>query len=364
MTTISGRYGSVQRVLPSSYENGLPVWGAPNTDWKQKATMGLTGNPSTNMMAAAGGGDTVSSVTSWSLENNMQPIEYGASNTRGYKGKLEGIHSCTGNIAGIGGIPPIAPGQRFRFYGFVGPSNGMLDNVYGQVYCITAITTSLQIQINYQMSQPITWTIQWQSDYQQEGDELQAYADSAGKGFWDYTRPPISTLLPSRTCNLQIEGVNTSTGVCLQDANIQFNTEVSQYANSCSAKAGGWQSAVIGATTCQVNATIHGYNYGLLGGLPGTNRTVVLYIEGNTDDAVDCSSLARWEFKKLMIGSFTGLTVDVTNNSPIQFSTQMDFNPFPMGSGGAAESGYIKYYDSIHTDGVDFYKAAPPGVTP
>jgi len=136
-------------------------------------------------LAAAGGGRMLSSVTSWSMENTINTITYQASNTRGYAGKIGGLHSCTGSISGLGGIPPRPPGERFRFFGFLGPRTGQLDDVHGTVYSVYAIANNVSIDISYEMSTPISWTVAWQSDWQVPGDELQGFPAELGKGFWD-----------------------------------------------------------------------------------------------------------------------------------------------------------------------------------
>lgn len=414
MAVISGRYGSVQRLLPVAYDTyGKPQWQqldpsavAPFTEWNTIANGGggpagmrLTGDEHDGMAVSGteGSGTTVSSVTSWSLENTVTTVPFIASNTRGYKGQLEGLHSCTGNISGLGGLPPIAPGQRFKFLGYVGPTSGRLNDLVGHVYSITAIANSVQVQINYQMSNPITWTIGWMSDWKYDGDELlhnQYRRDTVSSdvwtavtesitGFWDYTQPPTATMMPSNSCNLVIGDRTSTESLCLVDANIQFQTEVAQFANSCSAKAGGWQTCVIGATSCTLNANIHGNHYGIINDahLPGSNHAVKLYIEGGdvptvtsanpspviTDidethrtsvtnivsmgaghtDETPCDCKAYWEFEKMFFGTFGGLNVDTTTNNPLQFSCAMEFNAYPGGN-----PGHILYRPSgtIETD--------------
>ena len=369
---ISGRYGSVQRLLP----DGSGGWYG-RTDHARNVSSDQGSQPSTPDPAASltdqgsildGGrngqyGSTVSSITSWSLENQATPIQYTASNTRGYKGKLEGTHQASGNIAGIGAIPPIAPGQRFRFYGYVGPDNQTPDNYKGTVYRITAIANSVQIQINYQLQNPCTWTVGWMSDWKEVGDELRSNrinseTDPKYLGFWDYTTPDCNSLLPSNKQCLWLEGVDKP--ICLLDANIQFNTETSPFTNSCSSLVGGWQSVVVGPTDCQISTNIHGTSYGDLyhmdsvaadygvtdpGSLQeyqqmhkywaGSNHAMRIFV-GNDG--------SYWEFYKLMITGFGGLNVDVTNNSPIQFSCSMEFNAYPKVS-GECKPGYIIYHE-------------------
>ena len=313
---------------------------------------------------------TVSAVTSWTLENQASPIQYTASNTRAYKGKLEGTHQASGNIAGIGAVPPIAPGQRFRFYGYTGPESGKLDNYKGTVYRITAIANSVQIQINYQLQNPCTWTVGWMSDWKEVGDELWAnrvnsvdWDDNDGLfgayGFWDYTKMDCSALLPSSTDCLWLEGVDRP--VCLLDANIQFNTETSPFTNSCSSVVGGWQSVVVGPTDCQISTNIHGDNYGDLyspdavaeyygenktySGLQDTEKMRKFWAGSNHAMRIHVgNSGAYWEFYKLMITNFGGLNVDTTSNNPLQFSCSMEFNAYPQVSGECLP-GYIIYYD-------------------
>lgn len=380
---ISGRYGSVQRILPQKDRNGNTYW--PGLDYDEitgppVGDDGYQGSQPADYASAASLVDTgsvlndgtidsyattVSAVTSWSLENQANPIQYTASNTRGYKGKLEGTHNASGNIAGIGAVPPIAPGQRFRFYGYVGPDNGKLDNYKGTVYRITAIANSVQIQINYQLQNPCTWTVGWMSDWKEAGDELWANRLNSESdpswtncmGFWDYTRMDCSSLLPSSKDCLWLEGVDKP--VCLLDANIQFNTETSPFTNSCSSSVGGWQSVVVGPTDCTISTNIHGDNYGdLYSGdavaryygatefenieytsqkmrkfWAGSNHAMRIYV-GNND--------AYWEFYKLMITNFGGLNVDTTSNNPVQFSCNMEFNAYPQ-IGGECKPGYIIY---------------------
>lgn len=365
MAVISGRYGSVQRLLPTLIDpvTGAYTWQTVDPAaladfgaFTEKAGPNITDDPGSSGTAHEGDPTTVSSITSWSLENTVQPISYIASNTRGYQGKLEGLHSCTGQIAGLGGCPPIAPGQRFKFLGYVGPTSGKLDDKVGHVYQIAAIANSVQVQINYQMSNPITWTVGWQSDWKQSGDELM-HNPSGIAGFWDYTKPPCSTLMPSRTRALSIGDVVSADELCLVDANIQFSTEVANFANSCSAVAGGWQTCTVGATNCTLNANIHGNHYGIISSthLPGTDHNVRLYVEGGALQAGEtCESKAYWEFEKMFFGSFGGLNVDVTTNNPVQFSCAMEFNAYP-----GCNPGYIKYNPGGTGDAVFFVDLRP-----
>ena len=378
MATITGRYGAVEIGLPSYTPDEaeyVDVWGINQTRGSQSniysngnqtdlPSPGLKGKsrekdgtyvtdvygrftevhqlwiPEGDSLVGSGP-RIVSSITSWSLDNTISPIEYTASNTRGYRGKLAGLHDATGNISGLGAIPPLAPGQRFRFYGYTGPSNGVVNNVNGTVYSVTAIVNSVQIQISYQWNSPITWTIGWQADWHQDGDEL---AVSYDHGFWDYTNIPCCQLLPSKKYKLAIfkKGSTSQTisDLCLLDANIQFTNETAQYANSCSAKAGGWQSRLAGPTTCSVSTNIQGDDFTKTGDLyPGTNHLVRMYVGG--DDA-DCQ-VTCWEFSKLFFTGFSGLNVDTSNNSPLQFSCNMDYNAYDE----ECEPGYIAFNDNV-----------------
>ena len=409
---ISGRYGSVQRVLPvlnsdgsikKDQYTGLTVWQSIDASARNSIK---DCNSTTYAASMLDGGtvidpaitnsnphySTVSAVTSWTLEQQMSEITYSASNTRGYKGRLEGTHNASGNISGIGAFPPIAPGQRFRFYGYVGPEDGKQGDLRGVVYRCTAIANSVQVQINYQLTNPITWTVGWISDWQEDGDELWCnYAGGSwdanhtvyqfkndyykNAGFWDYTKLDCSALLPSTKECMRIEGIDHK--VCLVDANIQFNTETSPFTNSCSAKVGGWQSVVVGTTDCTVATNIHGDNYGDL----YANYRVAEYYNDGTYDQLNTSRQNRkfwpgsehavriyvgnngdyWEFYKLMFQSFGGLSVDVSNNNPVQFSCNMAFNAFPKVYNyttyeNECQEGYIIYHseDPAYANYPDF----------
>jgi hypothetical protein len=290
----------------------------------------------------------VSSMTSWTLENNINPIEFSASNTRGYKGKLAGLHDASGNISGLGAVPPLGPGQRFRFYGYTGPSNGLdrnTDNSFnnkGIVYAITAIVNSVQIQVSYQWNNPITWTIGWQADWHEEGDELWQFDAEDELGFWDFSKLPCCSLMPSTSKKIRIwreDNAVLMDELCLLDANIQFTNETAQYANSCSAKAGGWQSRLPGPTTCSVSTNIQGDDFWKTGSLvPGTNHGVQIFV-GDENEDTGCN-ITWWYFHKLFFSGFSGLNVDTTSNTPLQFSCNMDFNAYPD-----CEPGYIMFKD-------------------
>ena len=97
----------------------------------------------------------VSTVTNWTLDNNININSYNASNTRGYSGKIPGIRSCSGSFAGLGGVPPVKPGQRFSFIGFTGPANGVVGSTAGTTYTVKAIVNNITINWNYGDYSPI-----------------------------------------------------------------------------------------------------------------------------------------------------------------------------------------------------------------
>jgi len=409
---ISGKFGNVQRILPSSYNDGIAVWDEMGGDgyvwsllpasnnWYEKA------RPTANGLAKLLTQDpaysnTVSALKSWKMENNVNTQQYAASNTRGYNAKYAGTRNATGTFDGIGGFPPLNPGDRFLFRGFVGPESGSnivpLDgkeyaDISGYVYQIAAVVTSVGININYGTFAPIEWSIGWQSDWQQNGEELLVLGiphiatesdplslNNLKKcwGFYDYTNPPCGEAVPSTKCMLAVcddDGLvkngNTVTSVtnvlqvCLESANLTFNTQTNPVTNSCSAAAGGWQMAIVGTTEAQIAATIHGSNYavfhseeerrlkepvtgvGNTGNIkersrlhyPGIDRFVRIYI-GNSDN---CAENGYWEFYKMFIGSYTGLNVDAQSGAIVSFSTNFDFNAFPR-KDGMAQRGFINY---------------------
>jgi len=352
MAVITGRYGAVQAARPIQEpgEGFNDTWGSNSL----KSAIGghedgleLFIPEGDNLSAGVAPPTILSSITSWSLENQVTAIEYAASNTRGYKGKLEGLHDVSGNINGLGAVPPLAPGQRFRFFGFTGSSRAVPYDGHGMVYGITGLVNSAQIQISYQWNSPISWSIGWQSDWQEDGDELLVMGPDEGRGFWDMTTVPCCELLPSKSKNLVIydeEGHDlTEEGLCLLDANIQFTNETAQYANSCSAKAGGWQSRLAGPNSCTVSTTIQGDDFRKAAGatgLPGKDRRVMIFVGDDECKDKDGNKvgISCWDFNSLFFTGFTGLNVDTTSNTPLQFSCNMDFNAFP-----GCEAGFIRF---------------------
>lgn len=67
--------------------------------------------------------DTVSTVQDWSLDNNVETNSFVASNTGTYNVKSAGKRSASGKFTGIGAFPPLNPGNRFLFRGFLGPES-------------------------------------------------------------------------------------------------------------------------------------------------------------------------------------------------------------------------------------------------
>ena len=264
-----------------------------------------------------------STVTNWTLDNNINIHSYNASNTRGYSGKLPGIRACSGSFSGLGGSPPLRPGQRFKFTGFVGPSDGVLGNKAGTTYTITAIAQIITINWNYGDYSPINWQVQWISDWKARGDEL----IPGNTGFYDNSLPPVNTMIATGDCTLKIGDL---TGVCLESAALSFNTNVQTYSNSCT---GGWQSGIAGATSVTLSSTCHADGFYVFADdhLPGRNENVKIYVEGGIGD---CEDKNCWEFDKMIIGALSGLNVDIASGNVVSFSVNMEFNAFPDGQRG------------------------------
>jgi len=385
----AGRGGSSGTANGVPYDDTGYVWSLDDMSnrWTKKARPTETGLVLATSHAAYGDySNTVSAIKSWKFENNVTLQSYAASNTRGFNAKYAGTRAATGSFDGIGGFPPLNPGDRFLFRGFVGPESGSsvirIDDtdyadISGFVYQIAAIVTSVGINMNYGTFAPIEWSINWQSDWQQNGEELLTLGIpqedthlltnlQKAFGFYDHTDPPCGEAVPSTKCMLVV-GEDESAdplSVCLESANLTFNTQTTASPNSCSAGAGGWQSSVIGTTDVQLATTIHGSNYAvfhseatraaaetsaaaLRGNIrarsrlhyPGIDRYVRIYI-GNNDD---CHKNGGWEFNKLTIGSYAGLNVDVQSGAIVSFNTTMEFNAFPRLPDGSCEKGYINY---------------------
>jgi hypothetical protein len=264
-----------------------------------------------------------STITNWTLDNNININSYNASNTRGYSGKIPGIRSCSGSFSGLGGVPPVRPGERFKFIGFTGPANGVLGNTTGSTYQIMALVSNITINWNYGDYSPINWQVQWASDYQQVGDEL----IPGNTGFQDISLPPVDTMVPAGNCTLV---VGSHTGVCLESATLTFATNIQNFGNSCGK---GWQSGVAGATTVTLSSKCDAAGFDVFSDdhLPGKNEIVKIYVEGGDGD---CSEKAAWEFHKMIIGSLSGLNVDIAGGGVVNFDVNMEFNAFPDGQPG------------------------------
>jgi hypothetical protein len=278
----------------------------------------------------------VSTVTNWTLDNNININSYNASNTRGYSGKIPGIRSCSGSFTGLGGMPPVKPGQRFAFTGYTGPQSGILGDLVGNTYSVKAIVNNITINWNYGDYSPINWQVQWMSDYQVAGDEL----IPGNTGFLDTSLPPVDTMVPSGDCTLV---VGSLTGVCLESATLTFSTNVQQFGNSCGK---GWQSGIAGATSVTLSSKCDASGFDVFSAdhLPGRNENVKIYVEGGTGA---CTNKKCWEFEKMIIGSLSGLNVDIAGGGLVSFDVNMEFNAFPDG-----QRGYIKFNNT------EFWSAA------
>ena len=387
--TFSGRYGSVQRILPTGVDSdGRAIWSqqagrigssayrwtldAASTRWDKAAAPTVDGlQPN---LSDVNYSNTVSGIQSWTFDNNTSTQSYTASNTRGFNAKIAGIRSCAGRIRGVGGFPPLTPGSRFLFRGFSGPESGNLEaengglDISGYVYQIAALVNNITISIDYGSFAPITWEVGWMSDWQGPGDEFLTFGIPTeditnALGFFDMTSPACGSVIPSTTCMLRVgesvnDAMNSALDLCLNQANLTFDTTTQTPANSCSAGSGGWQSAIAGATDVKMSTTIHGSNFAVLHAhekalavandlqrrsrlhLPGNDRYVRLYI-GN-DNA--CARNGAWEFNKMFVGSYTGLNVDLSSGSVLSFSSSFEFNAFPKTDDGrTCEKGFIKY---------------------
>ena len=426
MATITGRYGAVQRLLPrrtvyAEYyvENEVdlvrhvPIYGwdgfgyervdgrveatswthaLPSMRWMNHAEIQESGRePDLTLPENANYSNMVSTMQSWTLDVNAATQTYTASNLLGYNAKYAGVKSCSGTIKGIGAFPPIRPGDRFLFMGFVGPENAndkMLineikyDNVNGYVYQVAALATGITININYGTFSPITWEVQWQSDYRISGDELWVVGTPKNhRGFYDYTDVPCGEELPSQTYTMEIkfnkdDSEDRMLKACLESAAIRFTTQTNTTANSCSAAAGGWQCSTVGATDVQLTTSVHGSSFGVFSPqadteedvwkdgavdadhirrrsakfYPGADRYMRIYL-GNYFDTTgnpQKNSCGAWEFNKMYVGGFTGLNVDTSGGSIVSFSTTLEFNASPKtytddGEASGCEDGFIRY---------------------
>ncbi len=410
MANLTGKYGSVQRVLRrrrttagdlsvwegmSVSSDGLTYTYVPPTTTSASSPLrwGIRARPTpdgyqpnnltspTDPSAPSDYSNTVSAVQNWSLENNTETQSYVASNTNSYNAKYAGKRSCTGKFAGIGAFPPLNPGDRFLFRGFIGPENGSYRNVGGDfnlrgyVYQIAAVVTSISVNINYGTFAPIQWSVNWQSDWQAPADELLCFGiPSDLHGFYDETDPPCGEDIPSTTCTMRMGKTRkTALGgspiqVCIESANLTFNTGVTPVTNSCSARSGGWQTSVVGSTDVQLQTQVHGSHYDVFNKVreadaddlrlrsqyhyPGVDRYVRIYVGSNDY----CVRNGAWEFNKMFVGSYTGLNVDIEKGGLVSFGTTMEFNAFPKANltAEAAEDvaandldacdrGYIRY---------------------
>jgi hypothetical protein len=278
----------------------------------------------------------VSTVTNWSLDNSIVVNSYNASNTRGYSGKIPGIRSCSGSFSGLGGVPPVKPGQRFSFIGFTGPTNGVVGTTAGATYEVKAIVNNITINWNYGDYSPINWQVQWISDYKEAGDEL----IPGNTGFTDISLPPVDTMIPAGSCTLTVGAL---TGVCLESATLTFATNVQSFGNSCGK---GWQTGIAGATSVTLTSKCNAQGFDVFAAdhLPGRNENVKIYVEGGEGS---CTTKKCWEFEKMIVGSLSGLNVDIAGGGLVGFDVNMEFNAFPDG-----KRGYIKF------DGQEFWSAA------
>jgi hypothetical protein len=90
---------------------------------------------------------------SWGFNRTGSPTRYAASCTGSGTGVTKGNINEAGTMAGIGGNPPVTPGQTVAF-------RGIADNTVGDAvaYAGNILITSLEIDCDKQAGTPINWT--------------------------------------------------------------------------------------------------------------------------------------------------------------------------------------------------------------
>jgi hypothetical protein len=254
----------------------------------------------------------VSTVTNWTIDNSMEIQSYTASNTSGMAAKLPGLRSANGSFAGLGGIPPILPGEEFVFEGFTGGMNadGDMDpEADGNIYKVRALCTQATITLNYGTFEPINWQVTFNSNYHDTGDELIVTEGN----FKDISIPTATVMDGSHTIIFSRAGT-VLTGVCVSQATLTLTCATQQFSNSCT---GGWQAAVPGAIDATLSVTVQESTMFLE---PGDSYMTTIHTEN--------TGTKPWIFTNFMCGSLSGLNIDISGGGVVEYSADLEFSAF------------------------------------
>lgn len=131
------------------------------------------------------------SVFNWELNDDSSPEIFRASNTRNGQFVKAGIEDWSGSFSGFGGLPTVLPGETFTFEGYTAPGTGVFGND-GKVYTGSAIVSSASINWQWQPSQSLSWTVNFEAASGTLAESDDAFDDTTLE-------------LPDKMCNLVID---------------------------------------------------------------------------------------------------------------------------------------------------------------
>lgn len=162
------------------------------------------------------------SISQWQISKNLASTPFTLSNTKGARGRSNGIKEWSGSCQQMLGEPTVLPGATFSFIGYQAPDNDISGAGAGG-YSGTAMVQQVQINWDWRSGNPLSSNITFLGDGALTGPATQTITDT---GQVD--------ILPVCACKIE-SSTNGSVWTELADvasAQLTLTSEVLSYVNS------------------------------------------------------------------------------------------------------------------------------------
>jgi len=270
----------------------------------------------------------VATLNNWNLSHIIATQERYASNTGRFAAQLPGVESFSGSYSRYATVPLEQLGKTYKFNGYaghtkkVGKNQNNKDLYKGLHYRGAILTTGINITYNWESRDANAYTVNFISNWCEEGDELTIVEDDA---LLDIPSPqnPREIRQPAQG-GIQFVPVEENgtydiaaiKPLCVKNCTLNFSINPIIENNSCS---GQFQHCLEGGNIqCGLNCTVSSSSFD---DVARVGRNLLLRIYPS-----QCEPETFWEFYAITNVSLSNLNVDVEGGSAVNFTLQGQFN--------------------------------------
>jgi len=286
-------------------------------------------------LGTVGASQIITTLSNWNLSSVKAVQERYASNTGRYAVQLPGVESFSGSYSRYATVPLEKLGKTYKFNGYAGHTQKIGNQQQGLHYRGAVLITGINITYNWETRDANSYTVNFISNWCEEGDELTIVEENALLDIPSSSNPhafrqpaqggiQFAPVNPDGTYN--IGGIKP---LCVKNCTLNFNINPIIENNSCS---GQYQHCLEGGNIqCGINCTVSSSSFDDVAAV-GENLLLRIYPS-------QCEPGLFWEFYAITNVSLSNLNVDPEGGSAVNFTMQGQFNKF--GHLCSAMDGYI-----------------------